>query len=716
MTVQVAERGGFCFGVRRAVDSVLEATERFSPLYTLGPIIHNPAVVDMLEGRGAHVAYSVEEIPENATVVIRSHGVGPEVLEKLQTRGVRVIDATCPFVARIQQKVRQAFEAGMQVVLVGEPQHPEVQGINGWCHGTARIVQSAEDVEALPSMERVCVAAQTTTNRERWETLLALIQARFPGCEVFPSICSATFERQKEAVEIAEKADIMLVIGGRNSSNTQKLFTLCSARCPRTYLIESPEELPGNIPYRDVHVGITTGASTPAWIIKEVITRMCDIEKNEILTPETETETPEVKAEAPVAENPTTPAPAAEAEEQTTDADTVQSIPSTGEGEANFVEDFEKMMMPIRPGQIIKGKVVSVNDNEVCVNIGYKADGFIQRSEFSAGEDVNPRDVIKEGDEIEVEVLKVNDGEGNVLLSKKNVDSRKYWKDLVAAYNAGEHFTAVGKQAVKGGIIASINGIRAFIPASHLDTHYVEDINSYIGKPMEVVIIEMEKGRKRVVASHKNAILENEKRKKAEKWASIEEGTRVMGIVRRLTDFGAFVDIGGVDGLVHVTNLAWGRVQHPRDVVNVGDEIEVLIMKVDRENERISLGYKQLKPKPWDVATSKYIPGTIVTGKVVRLVSFGAFVELEPGLDGLVHISQIADHRIDKVESVLQPGQIVDVKILDVNPEEHRISLSIRDALVPKSENDYSPDDYEDSYDDADDDIYEVGDDIDPLA
>lgn len=714
LKVQVAEHRGFCFGVHRTVDTVLEATKHFTSLYTLGPIIHNPSVVNMLEGRGAHVAHSVEDIPEGSTVVIRSHGVSPDVLSQLHSRSIKVIDATCPFVARIQHKVEQAYKEGKIILLVGEPQHPEVQGINGWCRNTAYIVQNTADVEALPALENVCVTAQTTTNQEYWESLLAAIQARFPGCDVYPSICSATFERQQEAVTLAQNVDIMIVIGGRNSSNTQKLYKLCCGYCKQTYLIESPEEIPRDIPYRDAHIGITTGASTPAWIIKEVITSMCDIEKNEILAPETEKI--EVEAETPVAENPATIAPAAEAEEQTTEADTVQSIPSTGEGEANFVEDFEKMMMPIRPGQIIKGKVVSVNDNEVCVNIGYKSDGFIQRSEFSAGDDVNPRDVVKEGDEIEVEVLKVNDGEGNVLLSKKNVDSRKYWKDLVVAYNNGEHFTAVGQQAVKGGVIASINGIRAFIPASHLDTKFVEKIDTYVGKSMDVVIIEMEKGRKRVVASHKNALLENAKREKAAKWESIKEGTRVVGTVRRLTDFGAFVDIGGVDGLVHVTNLAWGRVQHPRDVVNVGDEIEVLIMKVDRENERISLGYKQLKPKPWDVATSKYIPGTIVTGKVVRLVTFGAFVELEPGLDGLVHISQIADHRIDKVESVLQPGQVVDVKILDVNPEEHRISLSIRDAMVPKSENDYSPDDYEDSYDEADDDIFEVAEDLDPLA
>jgi len=535
------------------------------------------------------------------------------------------------------------------------------------------VVHSLEDVAQLPEMERACLMAQTTTALPLWEELSRAIAARIGQLEVFNSICHATQERQTEAVELAGQCDTMIVIGGQNSSNTRKLAQLCKQHCSRVVSVQTAAELPkAEYFYNSENVGIVSGASTPDWIIKEVFITMSEIDKN------TQVEVTEASIEEEVV---------------------AASIPSAGNenGEVNFAEDFEKMMVTIRPGQVITGKVVSVNENEVCVNIGYKSDGFISRSEFSANDDVNPVDVVKEGDDIEVEVLKVNDGEGNVLLSKKNVDSRKHWKEVMDQFTEGGIVTAVGKQAVKGGLIANANGIRAFIPASQLDTKYVENIEEYVGKTMELKIMEVEKHRKRFVASRKAVLVEEEQRARDEKWDKLHEGDKVTGIVRRLTDFGAFVDVGGIDGLVHVTNLAWGRVQHPKDVVSIGQELECVILKVDKENQRVSLGHKQLTPKPWDVASQKYIPGTVVAGKVVRIVTFGAFVELEPGLDGLVHISQIADKRIDKVENVLEPGQAVNVKILDVNPAEHRISLSIRDAQTEKSENDYSLDDYEDA-------------------
>lgn len=703
MIVQLAQKGGFCFGVRRALDAAQqEAGRNPRGLFTFGPIIHNPQVVEQLEGQGVMVCEQPEAMPAGATVVIRSHGIGPQYYERFARRQLHVVDATCPFVRRIQLKAESCADAGVPVIIVGEAQHPEVVGIVGWSKGQAYVIHSLEEVDRLPHLESACLMAQTTTALPLWEELKTAVEARIPQLEIFHSICHATQQRQTEAAQMARACDTMIVIGGRNSSNTAKLAQLCRQHCSRVLQVQTARELPeAEYFYNSEKVGIVSGASTPDWIIKEVFITMSEIDKKDLNQDQAEAV---VATEAVEANQASQSAAPIEEEKAAT-------IPSAGNenGEVNFAEDFEKMMVTIRPGQVITGKVVSVNENEVCVNIGYKSDGFISRSEFSANEDVNPVDVVKEGDDIEVEVLKVNDGEGNVLLSKKNVDSRKHWKEVMEQFTEGGHITAVGKQAVKGGLIANANGIRAFIPASQLDTKYVEDIEAYVGKTMELKIMEVEKHRKRFVASRKAVLLEEEERIRNEKWDQLHEGDKVTGIVRRLTDFGAFVDIGGIDGLVHVTNLAWGRVQHPKDVVSIGQTLDCVILKVDKENQRVSLGHKQLMPKPWDVASQKYIPGTVVTGKVVRIVSFGAFVELEPGLDGLVHISQIADKRIDKVENVLQPGQVVNVKILDVNPAEHRISLSIRDAQTEKSENDYSLDDYESADYDEDDngDIFE---------
>ena len=699
-----AKNLGFCFGVRRAVDAVLSEVERGQPVATLGPIIHNPQVVAYLAEKGVQVLDSIQQAGLGVTI-LRSHGVGPAVYDYARAHDIRLEDATCPFVRRIQQKAEACRAAGVPLLIVGQADHPEVVGINGWNGGQACILQCLADAEALQPLPRACVVAQTTASERVWEQILPVLEDKVEELEVVHSICNATSARQQEAEELARQADCVLVIGGKNSSNTRKLFDLCRKICPNTFAVEDASELPLDRLSSSQVIAITSGASTPDWILKEVFNAMIDIDKNEVLNQDSEPEQVAPEQEAPVSAPDEAQAPAAEepaAQPAPAQAETEQPA---AEAEANFLEDFEATMVTIRPGQVVTGKVVTVNENEVCVNIGYKSDGFIPRSEFS-NDDANPADSLQEGDEIEVEIVKVNDGEGNVLLSKKNVDNRKYWKEILDNYESGARFTCVGKQAVKGGLIASINGVRAFIPASHLDTKYVDDIDDYVGKTFEIKIIEVEKHRRRVGGSRKLALQEDAERARAEKWDRLVEGSTVKGTVRRLTDFGAFVDIGGVDGLIHVTNLAWGRVQHPSDVVSIGQQIECVILKVDKDNQRVSLGYKQLKPKPWDVAPQKYVVGTIVQGKVVRIVSFGAFVELEPGLDGLVHISQIADRRIDKVESVLEPGQVVNVKILDVNPDEHRISLSIREANVPKSDNDYVPEEYDDeTYDDED--LYE---------
>jgi len=635
LKIILAKHAGFCFGVMRAVKAVYDKVASGEPIYTIGPIIHNPQVVDELRKKGVVIEEDIDRI-ENGTVIIRSHGVVPAIYERIKEKNLKLVDATCPYVKRIHEKVRRFHENDYQIIIVGEREHPEVIGINGWCNNQAIILNDSSDIDSLPPVKKACVVAQTTITQEKWDEVIGAITPRVQDLEIFNTICYTTSERQKEAVAISKIASVMLVIGGKNSSNTQKLFNICKQYCKRTYAIETAADIPLlHLGSNDI-VGITAGASTPDWIIKEVVSRMSEQEH-------------------------------------------------MNQQDVNFMEDFEKTLVTIKNRQTVKGTVVQVSDDEVSVNIGYKSDGIIPKSELSTDPDVQPKDLFKVGDEIEVEVLKVNDGEGNVILSKKAVDLKKTWAAIEEAFEKGTVIEGIGKEVVKGGLIATVMGIRTFVPASQLSTHFVQDISQFVGQPLRLKIIEMERNRNRIVASQRAVLEQEAEEAKNRLWDSLEVGQKRTGIVRRLTDFGAFVDIGGVDGLIHVSDLSWGRVKHPSDVVKVGEEVEVVVLAVDREKERISLGYKQTKPHPWDTAVSKYQVNSIVEGKVVRIASFGAFVELEPGLDGLVHISQIANHRVNKVEDELKVGDMVRVKILEVKPEEKRISLSIREAL-PESE------------------------------
>ncbi len=622
----LASHAGFCFGVRRAVETAAAA----APAITLGPIIHNPQMVAELERDGVVSVPDTEAVPKGARVVIRSHGVGRSEIDDLQSKRCDIRDATCPFVKRIHDMAAEASAAGISVIVIGEREHPEVAGILGWTNGRGYTVMTEADVNALPEMDRALVVSQTTMVRETCDHLKELIGKRVRYMDYHATICPATRDRQNEAVQIASRADVMIIIGGRQSSNSKKLYHLAKRYCERSYFIETAAELANIRIHASDIIGITAGASTPDCIIKEVVARMNDIEK--------------------------------------------KVLEDTQEQAAMSMEDVEKTLVQLRPGQVVTGTVVQITDDEVCVNVGYKADGLVKKSDLSSTD-------VKVGDEIEVEVVKVNDGEGNVLLSQKNIINRKAWEDIVAKQEAGEFVEGVGKEAVKGGLLADVMGVRTFIPASQLSLRYVEKIDEFVGQPMTLKIIEIDKAKKRIVASRKAVLVAEEAERKKELWNKLEVGSIVKGTVRRLADFGAFVDIGGIDGLVHVTDLSWGRVKHPSDVVSVGQEIDVKILNVDPERERVSLSYKQTQPRPWTVAGEKYPVGSIVEGKVVRITTFGAFVELEPGLDGLVHISQCALTRIAKVEDAVNVGDIVRVKVLDVNTEAKRISLSIREVL-----------------------------------
>ncbi len=632
MPVEVAPHAGFCMGVRRAVERAEAVLKEDIPSCTLGELIHNPDVVARLARGGLQPIREPGEAGSRR-VLIRSHGVSERILEELRARGNPILDLTCPFVERMHRIVSEGSADGTPVILVGEESHPEVQGTAGWAHGPVWAVATPEEAEALPLMDRAVAVSQTTFPPERWEAVLAVVARRVKDLRSHCTICSATETRQREAAELAARADAMIVVGGRNSANTQKLYEVCRKLCARTILVERAAEIPPAFANTDPGlIGITAGASTPADSLKEVVTRMSEME-NKTLTP------------APEEEN-----------------------------HNDFMAEVDATLVRIRPGQTLTGKVVQITDDEVCVSIGYKADGLIKRA------DLVDQDV-KLDDEIEVEVVKVNDGEGNVLLSQRNIVNRKAWDALMEKNDAGEYVEGVGKEAVKGGLIADVGGVRAFVPASQLSQRYVEKIADFVGKPLKLKIIEVDKAKKRIVASRKAVVAEEAAAKKKEVWDKLEEGIVIHGIVRRLTDFGAFVDLGGVDGLIHITDLSWGRIKHPSEIVKPNQEVDVKVLSLDRERERIQLGYKQLQPHPWDNAAENYPEGAIVEGKVVRITDFGAFVELEPGLDGLVHISQCAQTRVAKVEDAVKVGDIVRVKVLGVDPEKKRISLSIRQAL-----------------------------------
>ena len=626
MPLEIAAHAGFCMGVRRAVEAAVQVAKTGEAACTLGELIHNPQVVDMLRAQGIPPVKTAQEAC-GRKVLIRSHGVSPDVLAELEATGCQVADLTCPFVDRLHRIVADGSTDGTPVIIVGEKEHPEVIGTAGWAHGEVFVVATPEEADALPEMPAALAAAQTTFPPVRWEEITAVLRRKVARLDEHCTICSATETRQREASELAARADAMIVIGGRHSANTQKLYATCKSRCPRTILVERAAEIPPAFANMGSEIiGITAGASTPDSSLEEVVTHMTDIEKVVISE------------------------------------------------ETSFQDAIDATLVKIRPGQTVTGTVVQITEDEVCVNIGYKSDGLIKRSELIQ-QDVNM------GDEIEVEVVKVNDGEGNVLLSQRNIVNRKAWEALMAKYEAGEYVEGTGKEAVKGGLIADVEGVRAFVPASQLSQRYVEKIADFVGKEMKLKIIEVDKQKKRIVASRKAVMAEESAAKKKAAWENLEEGIVIHGIVRRLTDFGAFVDVGGVDGLIHITDLSWGRIKHPSEVVAPNQEVDVKILSLDKERDRIQLGYKQLQPRPWDNATEKYPEGAIVEGKVVRITDFGAFVELEPGLDGLVHISQCAATRVAKVEDAVTVGQVARVKVLSVDPEKKRISLSIRQAL-----------------------------------
>ncbi|MDY4489154.1 MAG: bifunctional 4-hydroxy-3-methylbut-2-enyl diphosphate reductase/30S ribosomal protein S1 [Candidatus Faecousia sp.] len=641
MSVTVAQSAGFCFGVSRAVELVEQAAQAGKRVVTLGPIIHNRHVVEKFSSMGIRVIETPEEAAPGETVIIRSHGVARDICRRLEARGVEVIDATCPFVKRIHGIVSRAEEEGRLPVIIGTPTHPEVEGIAGWC-GDCRVFRDAEELEKwvreceIPRDLAICMVSQTTSTESLWKLCGEFAKKQFTNLKIFDTICKATEYRQSEAAQLSQKSQAMVVVGDPKSSNTGRLAMICREHCDRVFQVDCAADL-NPADFRGVtDVGITAGASTPAWIIKEVNKTMSEI----------------------------------------TNVEAVQ--------EENFAELLEQSIKTLNTGDKVVGTVTGIGNTEVQVDLGTKHAGYIPYDEVSTDPSVKPEDVLKVGDEIEVFVVRVNDQEGTVQLSKKKLDGLKVWDDM-AAY-AEDKTTVEGTitEENKGGLVCNVKGVRVFIPASQSGIAKGGDMAGMVGKTVQLKITEVNRARRRVIGSIRAVTSEARKAAQEKIWAEIENGKKYHGVVKSLTSYGAFVDIGGVDGMVHVSELSWNRIKTPADVVKVGDEIDVYVISFDPEKHKISLGYKTAEMNPWNQFMTNYHVGDVVEAKVVKLMTFGAFAEILPGVDGLIHISQIADRRIGKPEDALSEGQVVRVKITDVDAENKRISLSIR-ALLEES-------------------------------
>ncbi len=629
--------------MNRAVTIVNNLLDEGKKVTTLGPIIHNPHMVAELAERGVEIADTPNDLSSmDRTLVIRSHGVPQSVIDEIEQKGISYENATCPFVSKIHQIVKDNSREGKVILIAGDENHPEVQGIVGHCEGEHYIFKNYEDLgkllKKLENIENIsiCVVAQTTYDVKEWKNCLKLLKKVYTNAKIFDTICSATSIRQSEAEELASISDIMVVIGGRQSSNTAKLFSVCKSNCERTYLIESAAEL-DDIALIDADIiGITAGASTPARIIKEVFNTMTEnIEKTE----------------------------------------------NTAE---NFAELLEESLKNFNTDEKVHGVVVGIAPNEVYVDVGRKQAGFIPLAELSNDPNAKAEDLVKIGDELDLLIMRTNDQEGTIMLSKKRLDAIKGWDEIIKANEEDTPVTGFVTDVVKGGVIAVANGVRVFIPASQATATRGEPLENLLKKEVSFKIIEVNKGRRRAVGSIR-AILKEERQKLADKfWETAEIGKKYTGTVKSLTSYGAFVDIGGIDGMIHISELSWGRIKHPSEVVKVGDTVEVYIKDLDREKGKISLGYKNTEDNPWEILKRDYPEGTVTEATIVGMTDFGAFANILPGIDGLIHISQISTERIEKPQDVLKIGDKVTVKITKIDFDKKRISLSIRELLEDK--------------------------------
>lgn len=670
--IKLAKTAGFCFGVDRAVNLVYELVEKGEKVCTLGPIIHNSQLVSDLESKGVKIIDSMEDCPDGYTVVIRTHGVEKEVIDSAKEREVKFINATCPFVLKIHKIVSEQPD-GTVTLIAGDEKHPEVMGIRSYCKGESYVFKCQEELENILREHNLCekesliCVAQTTFSLKEWKKCEKILKKLYTNCRIYSTICNATADRQEEAASLSQEADAMIVIGGRHSSNTCKLRDVCKANSD-TFLIETAEELKG-IDLSPYHViGVTAGASTPSAIIKEVLKTMSEenIEK-------------EVETTSAVTEEVVETA-------DTADKADKAAVKASADGEATFEEMLEESFREDENSKVVKGTVVNITPTEVFVDVeGRKQTGVIALSDLSSEPIDKPEDAVSIGDVLDLVIMKTDDSEGVLKLSKKLVDQFKGWEDIVAAKESDEILEGTVISVVKGGVIVVSKGSRVFIPASLTGVPRNQELDILKDTTVRFKVIDINPGRRRAVGSIKVVLNEEKKAKQEALWATLEEGQKLTGTVKSLTSYGAFVDIGGMDGMIHISELSWNRIKHPSEIVNVGDVVEVTIKKLDEENKKISLGFKKIEDNPWEILKRDYPVGTVCKAKIVSIASFGAFANIIPGIDGLIHISQISWQRVKTPADVLSVGDEVEVKIIDIDFDKKRVSLSMKE-LIDKPE------------------------------
>ena len=631
MQIIRAKTAGFCFGVARAVDMTYSLLAGGTRVATLGPLIHNPQCVADLERRGAVTVAMPGQVPAGYEVVIRSHGVPQSIYDELAALQVPVHDATCPFVAKIHRIAARAGAEGKTLFVAGNSSHPEVQGIVGHACGPVYVFSSLEELKALCVPENtkngIYMVAQTTFEVKKWAECAEFLKKLYTNALIFDTICNATETRQKEAESLARRCDVMVVIGGRQSSNTQKLVTV-AAKHTRAYSVETAAELQPEWFLGAETVGVTAGASTPSSIIEEVLRSMSE----------------EIREE-----------------------------------ELSFEEMIDASLKPVYSGKVVKGIVTAVGPSEIQVDIGTKQTGFVKLEELTNDPSAKTEDLVKKGDELDLIVTKVNDQEGIVYLSKRRFDENKGKEEVAAAVESGEIMDGYVTESNSGGLVALVKNVRVFVPRSQATLRHSEDYTALVHQNVQLRIIQCE-GR-HIVGSIRSVLAEKADAAREAFWQTVEVGKKYTGTVKSLTNYGAFVDIGGVDGLVHISELSWNRIKHPSEVVKVGDVIEVYVKDLDTENKKVSLGYKKAEDNPWEKFKAEYPIGSVFTAPVVSITKFGAFVRILPGIDGLVHISEISNERVEKVSDVLSVGQEVNVKLIDVDYDKKRISLSMKALL-----------------------------------
>lgn len=641
--IKIAEHSGFCFGVKEALKKAEETIAQHpgGRVFTVGPIIHNQSVTDELKQKGIGMLQTLEESQPGDIIIVRSHGEPAAFYQEAAAKAVRLVDATCPFVAKIHQLVNQAAKDGFHIVIVGDKAHPEVKGISGWCEGKGEVVSNVEEAKAVTA-DRIFVVAQTTLTAELFSQIVTCFQQVGKNMVVHDTICHATAKRQKSCMETAIESDLMVIIGSKESSNTKKLYEISKKYCTHTFFVENKEYLPLKEVEKCNRIGVSAGASTPERIIKEVIATM-----SEVLT-------------------------------ETNEENLMQDL----------MDEIEKSLRLPRNGEIVNGEVIQVSNREVVVNLGCKKDGIIPRDELTLEGDQELTDLFKEGDEIQAKVIKTDDGDGNILLSKKKLEVNAHWEEINNALDSQIFVNAKVVKEVKGGVIAVYKEVSGFIPLSQLSDKFIEKADEFVGKTLPVKVTRVDQKRNKAVFSHKAYLVDERKKKIEEIWDALNVGDVVDGTVMRFTEYGAFVDIGGLDGLLHISEISWGKLRHPQEALQIGEKVKVKILSMNAEKGKISLGLKQNKPEPWSIIDEKYQVDNVISGRVVQIKDYGAFVELEPGLDGLVHISEIAYKRVTNVSEELTVGQEVNAKILDIDRDRKRISLSIKETLDPQANQD----------------------------